>query len=102
MKPLLLAATLIATPAMAHTFWDNGEPVPSWVREACCGPRDVHHLKPGTVHIMADGVHIDGINTIVPIDRALPSPDGTAWAFWSPTLEPDPIIFCLFIPFNGV
>ena len=102
-RPLILAAALIAaSPAMPHDFWQNGEPVPAYVKSACCGPADAHHIKPDAVHIMADGVHIDGITTVVPVGRVLPSPDGEAWGFWSVSAEPDPVIFCLFLPPNGV
>jgi hypothetical protein len=98
---LCLASTILSAPALAHDFWANGEPVPPWVKAQCCGPRDVHHLRAGAVHIMADGYHIDGLNTVIPISRALPSPDGNYWAFWNPVSEPDPAIFCFFAPLNG-
>lgn len=97
-----LALAYAQAPAMAHDFWSNGDPVPPWVKAQCCGPQDVHHLKPSAVHIMADGYHIDGINTVVPVERALPSVDGGYWAFWNPSLEPNPIIYCFFAPQNGV
>jgi hypothetical protein len=98
----LLAGALVAGPASAHDYWANGVKVPGWVKSQCCGPNDVHHLNPGAVHIMHDGYHIDGLKTVVPISRALPSPDGTYWAFWNPTNEPEPVIFCFFAPVNGV
>jgi hypothetical protein len=101
MRSLILASAFFATPALAHDFWSNNDPVPPWVKAQCCGPDDVHHLRPGAVHIMADGYHIDGIKTIVPIEQALPSPDGTYWAFWSPHGEPEPVIICFFAPVNG-
>ena len=53
----------------------DGSPVPAWVKAECCGPQDVHHLRAGQVHIEADGYHIDGIKTVVPMGRAIPSPD---------------------------
>ena len=91
----------IPVSASAHDFWANGEPVPAWVKAMCCGPEDAHHLRAGAVHIEADGYHIDGLNTVVPIARALPSPDGSYWGFWSPQLEPDVVIFCFFAPLHG-
>ena len=91
----------IPASASAHDFWANGEPVPAWVKAMCCGPEDAHHLRAGAVHIEADGYHIDGLNTVVPIARALPSPDGSYWGFWSPQLEPDVVIFCFFAPLHG-
>ena len=98
---LTCAALAITGPAHSHNFWENGEEVPAWVKSSCCGKADSRHLKASAVHIMADGVHIDGINTIVPMDRVLPSQDGQAWAFWNESLEPNPIIYCIFLPLNG-
>ena len=97
-----LALAYAQSPAVAHDFWANGEPVPPWVKAQCCGPKDVHHLRAGAVHIMPDGYHIDGLDVVVPINRALPSVDGDYWAFWNPDLEPSPIIYCFFVPQNGV
>jgi len=98
---LCLASTLLSAPAFAHDYWANGEPVPPWVKSSCCGPQDVHHLRASAVHIMPDGYHIDGLNTVIPVGRALPSPDGSYWAFWNPVGEPEPVIFCFFAPLNG-
>jgi hypothetical protein len=101
MRSLIIAGIFFATPAMGHDFWSNGDPVPGWVKAECCGPRDVHHLRSGAVHILQDGYHIDGLKTVIPIERALPSPDGSYWAFWNPVGEPEPVIFCFFAPLNG-
>ena len=94
-------AVAFASPATPHDFWTNGDPVPPWVKSACCGPEDVHHLRPGAVHIAPDGYHIDGLKRVVPLNRVLPSPDGQYWGFWNPLLEPDPTIYCFFAPLNG-
>jgi hypothetical protein len=102
MKSLILAAALIVEPALAHDKWGNGDPVEAWVKAQCCGPSDVHHIPTSAIHIKSDGYHIAGINTVVPTSRVLPSPDGTYWGFWSPSSEPDPVIFCFFAPLNGV
>ena len=88
--------------AQAHDFWSTGEAVPAWVKQACCGPSDVHHIRHGAVHILSDGYHIDGINTVVALRDVLPSPDGEYWAFWNPALEPTPGIYCFFVPLNGM
>ena len=45
---LATALTLFQT-AHAHDSWDNGEQVPVWVKTVCCGPNDVHHLRPEQV-----------------------------------------------------
>ena len=101
MRWLALLVVIADTSAAAHDFWSTGEPVPQFVKANCCGLADVHHLKPGAVHIMADGYHIDGLKTVVPIEEAIPSPDGTYWAFWSASGEPEPFIWCFFAPSNG-
>jgi hypothetical protein len=101
MKAILPAACLFANPAVAHDYWSNGEPAPPWVKSQCCGLQDVHRLHPGAVHIQADGYHIYGIKTVIPVGRALPSPDGSYWAFRNPVGEPEPvIIFCFLAPLN--
>ena len=91
----------LVSPAFGHDAWGNGEPVPPWVKALCCGPEDVHNIPPEHVHLMADGYHIDEIETVIPVERALPSPDGEYWGFWRPALEPTPVIFCFFAPIKG-
>lgn len=104
MRSTILAAALVLAPlpAFAHDFWSTGEAVPNWVKSSCCGRADSHHLRPGAVHVMRDGYHIDGLKTVVPMSRALPSMDGSFWAFWSAAGEPEPVIFCFFAPLSGV
>ncbi len=92
---------LISTPALAHDFWSNGEEVPAWVKAECCGKGDAHHIRAGAVHIRPDGYHVDGIQTVIAIDKTLPSLDGSYWAFWNPRNEPAPPIICFFAPLNG-
>ena len=50
-RVIALAAwpTFSLTEAYAHDYWRNGEPVPSWVKVACCGRTDAHHLLPDEV-----------------------------------------------------
>lgn len=100
---IALATLLLLAPKMsqAHDAWATGEPVPAWVKSNCCGPKDVHHLAASSVHVMPDGYHIDGLKTVVPMSRALPSMDGDIWAFWNPDNEPEPMIWCFFYPLNG-
>ncbi len=100
-KLLAISGMIAAGPAHGHDFWSNGEEVPIWVKSVCCGKADAHHLKPSAVHIMADGVHIDGLDVVIPITRVLPSMDGQPWAFWNPSAEPTPLIYCIFLPLNG-
>ena len=101
MRSIFFAAMLAASPALAHDFWVNGEEVPAWVRSSCCGKADAHHIRASALHIMADGYHIDGISTVIPMSRALPSQDGQVWGFWAVPTVPNPIIYCLFVPLNG-
>jgi hypothetical protein len=98
---LAISAALLIEPATAHDFWSNGDPVPEWVKSQCCGVADVHHIHDSAVHIMQDGYHIDGIETVVPIDKALPSPDGQIWGFWSNYAGPKPNIYCFFYPIKS-
>ena len=97
---LFLVSSMLTIPSSvaAHDFWSNGDPVPSWVKSWCCGQNDVHQLRPGAVHIKQDGYHIDGIATVVPISKAMPSADGKYWAFWKSADEPKPNISCFFAP----
>lgn len=99
MRTMLIAFTFL-WPGLCwgHDFWSNGERVPDWVKAACCGPADAHHIKKSAVHIKSDGYHIDGITTVVPIEQALPSMDGGVWGFWLPAMEPHPNIYCFFYP----
>ena len=101
-KLLAIGALVAAGPAYGHDRWGNGDPVEPWVKAQCCGPSDVHHIPASAIHIMPDGYHIDGINTVVPMSRALPSPDSTYWAFWNENAEPNPNIFCFFAPIPGI
>lgn len=102
----LTAAAAIAVLALngsadAHDAWTTGVEPPAWVKAECCGKADSHHLRFSAVHVSADGYHIDGLKTVVPIERALPSQDGQVWAFWNPLGEPTPVIFCFFYPLDG-
>lgn len=101
MKKLLFALCLLAAPAAAHNNWSDGTEVPEWTKKWCCGPSDVHMLNPSAVHIMTDGYHIDGLNTVIPMSRAMPSPDGQYWAFFRNDNLPDSAVYCFYAPLNG-
>jgi hypothetical protein len=100
-------ATLVAlaAPASAHTQWANGDPVPSWVRAICCGPNDVHHLRPDQVSLRGDGYHIEGYPEAIPESNAQPSPDGEYWAFYRAVSTDAGVsysnVYCFFTPFQG-
>jgi hypothetical protein len=77
---LLLAAARL--PAHAHDAWENGQPVPAWVKSTCCGPEDVHHLKASQVRALKDGWHVEGYKDVLPYGKELPSEDGDYWIFY--------------------
>jgi hypothetical protein len=68
--------------AQAHDAWADGNPVPIWVRNSCCGPQDVHHLTAKQVHAMFDGWHVDGYKQVLPYGSEFPSQDGDYWIFY--------------------
>lgn len=102
MRAIFLAAALFASPALAHDTWIHGEPIPAWVAQSCCGQADSHLLSPSQVHITPNGYRVDGIQSLIPIKKALPSQDGQYWIFFNEVGLPDPMIFCFFVPLNGV
>jgi hypothetical protein len=103
---LILAAAMTAgyvlsgNAALGHTQWANGDPVPAWIKSACCGPRDSHRLDPSQVSEDSTGyvVQTEGMTLHVRRDHTLPSQDGEYWIFYSPDVRPDPSVFCFFIP----
>lgn len=98
----LCAVLAFACPACAHDVWANGEPVPAWVKKSCCGPEDVHHLKPSQVHLTAKGWRVDGYPDLIPIGKELPSADGDYWIFYRTLLNGQAsMVYCFFAPLNG-
>jgi hypothetical protein len=75
-KWLLLSEilTAFASSAQAQDQWTNGEPVPPWVKKACCGPEDAQHLTAQQVEYKSDGWHVDGYQKIIPHGAELPRP----------------------------
>ena len=49
-----LAGLAVSTGAAAHDLWADETPVPAWVKGACCGPADAHHLRPDQVRRISD------------------------------------------------
>ena len=107
MKYLLSICTIsgccILSPAHAHDYWADGKAVPNWVKASCCGPADVHHLRPDQVHKVsgdeakklrpryASSVGSDLLYYVVdgyfrPIyagaPNVIPSQDGDYWLFY--------------------
>lgn len=93
----LIVAGALSAPAQAHDAWADGSAIPSWVKAQCCGPADAHLLRPDQIHEKSDGIHIDGIETVVPYARVLPSQDGQIWGFWPNNGDTNPPIYCLFL-----
>ena len=81
--------------ARAHDQWADGTPVPSWVKGACCGPTDVHHLTPDQVHREGDNWRIDIWPGVIPASKVLPSQDGDYWAFFDASM-----MHCFFVPLS--
>ncbi|MFZ0206945.1 MAG: hypothetical protein WAL59_12655 [Roseiarcus sp.] len=92
----------VAAVASAHDQWANGDPVPGWVKQACCGPDDVHHLRPDQVQATPDGWRVDGYPELIPIGDEQPSPDGEYWIFYRTLPNGDKTrVYCFFTPFQG-
>ena len=92
------AISICASPTMAHEQWSNGKPVPDWVRSACCGPEESHHLSPSQVHAMPDGWHVDGAHQVIAYGREFRSEDGEYWIFYRDYEDGTQIVFCFFAP----
>ena len=84
---IAILGTLAAFPACAHDQWANGAPIPSWVKDSCCGPADAHHLTSDQVHRYGDYYRVDGFRRPIPIALALPSQDGDYWIFFGTKME---------------
>ena len=97
---LLSSGALCVDAAQAHDYWSNGKAVPAWVKAACCGPEDVHHLTPDQVHRISDGYYqVDGYNRPVPVSSALPSQDGDYWIFYRDNVGGTQSgVYCFFVP----
>lgn len=97
--------TLLGAPQAAflpvHDVWADGSAVPEWVRNACCGPSDVHHLQPSEVHRRPGGFAIDGVQALVPWAKTLPSEDGDYWIFYRDFADGSQYVFCFFAPPEG-
>jgi hypothetical protein len=88
--------------ASAHDQWDNGDPVPAWVKAQCCGPSDAHHLSEDQVHVTPAGYKLDGYSKIIKEDRLLPSPDGSWWVFYRNYADgTQSTVYCFFGPERG-
>lgn len=99
---VIVSGLFISSHAFSHEKWADGSKVPSWIRAACCGPDDVHHLTPDQVHEMSDGWHVDGYPGVIPIGTEQPSPDGDYWIFYQKFPNGNVTrVYCFFTPFQG-
>lgn len=84
LRAAICAAVFLACgAARAHDQWANGEPVPDFVKKACCGVADAHHFADSDVTEQGDGLHIIGYPAVIPYSEVLPSPDGSTWVFYA-------------------
>ncbi len=101
---LCLAAVLVfgAAPAVAHDQWANGKAVPAWIKKACCGAADAHHLRPEQVTFNARGEYvIEGYHAPLGVKFAQPSQDGEYWIFYRQFLDgSQSAAYCFFAPLN--
>ncbi|MGO9423440.1 hypothetical protein [Roseiarcus sp.] len=97
---LALLGGLAVRPAAAHDVWANGVIVPGWVKSACCGPDDAHHLRPEQVHRVSDDYYtVDGYRYRIPARAALPSQDGDYWIFYRDDGSGgQSTVYCFFVP----
>jgi hypothetical protein len=106
MKKLLINAVSIlalSTSALAHDNWINGDPVPPWVKKACCGPEDAHSLTPEQVHQSVEGWRVDGYKKLIPNGSELPSPDQSYWIFYRTFADGGQTnVYCFFVPIPGM
>ncbi len=108
-----LALYFMATHAQAHDVWANGQKVPDWVKSTCCGPADVHHLRPDQVQGPMKGANgewvylVEGYPEPIPAERALPSQDGDFWVFYKKDRDEHTgkeyfsSVYCFFVPLSG-
>jgi hypothetical protein len=81
--------------AWPHDFWANGDPVPGWIKSACCGQAEAHVLGSDEYSIDSRGFHVRGIAKAFPMNEILPSQDGKVWAFYNNAGE-NAVIHCVF------
>ena len=99
---LAAALALGVAPALAHDQWADGKAIPGWVKSACCGPADAHHLRPDQVHRVSDEYYtVDGYVRRIPVRQALPSQDGDYWIFYRDDASGRQSgVYCFFVPMD--
>ena len=86
--------------ADAHDVWSNGVSVPDWVKRMCCGSSEAHNLRDREVKLTPKGYIINGWPEVIPYAKALPSPDGTYWAFYQ-NVDDGNSMNCFFAPMGS-
>ncbi len=97
---IIVCAAFWAWDAWAHELWQNGDPIPAWVKSSCCGPADAHNLPDSDVFVSRAGYLVAGRAQPIPFDKVTPSPDGTYWIFYTGDIN-TATIFCMFAPHSG-
>jgi len=99
---ILCFGSLCCGSSQAHDVWADASIVPPWVKAACCGPDDVHHLRPDQVHRISDDYYtVDGYRYRIPAKDALPSQDGDYWIFYRDGQGGNQsMVYCFFVPMN--
>lgn len=99
---VLATLALLASPARAHDRWGSGLSVPAWVKRACCGPADVHRLRPDQVRVSPVGWQVDGYHSTIPNGSELPSGDQDFWIFYKNFDDGSQSnVYCFFVPAPG-
>jgi hypothetical protein len=109
----LVGLLLVTTSASAHDQWANGNPIPDWVKHACCvenyqtiDERRLHRVMGPDVVTQEWkllGYRVDGFYNLVSVDHRFDSEDGLTWIFYGipdssddGVLDARPVIYCLF------
>jgi hypothetical protein len=98
---LMIAFAMFGGRARAHDLWRNGQPVPEWVKAACCGASDAHNLPDEAVKSVPGGYVFEGWDEVIPYARTQPSPDGTYWIFYNRS-EGAHALYCVFVPVGSM
>lgn len=76
---ILLCAFVCEARAHGAAEWIERGGYRNAIGELCCGERDCAELADDDVAIVPGGFLVKSLKEIVPIEQALPSPDGHYW-----------------------
>lgn len=101
LRIVVFAALWTGDRASAHDTWANGDPIPAWVKAACCGPSDAHRLEPSQAHREGTSWVVDGLPGVRwSEEKVFESQDGYVWAFYKTYDGGLTYTFCLFVPLS--